>query len=162
VRQMLLEGVDGLVHESDAVRQKQHALDPVAPHQQIAEGNDRTGLPRTGRHHDQGFPLAVTLERFGDVTNGAVLIVAFYDDAVDRCIGQWLPRRASLYEQFEFWLLVEPLHGAGRMARVIPQPVLVAVRVEDDRTLAEPLFQAVRSSSTRTATSTGCGMTRAI
>ena len=56
---MPLEGVDGLVDKGDAVGQKQHTLDPVAPHQQVAQRDDRAGLARAGRHDDQRLPLVV-------------------------------------------------------------------------------------------------------
>ena len=37
-----------------------------------------------------------------------------------------------------------PWTSARRIARVIPEPVLIAVRVEDHRPLAELLFEAIR------------------
>ena len=48
-----------------------------------------------------------------------------------------------LDEQFELVLGVEALDLAGRVHLVVPEPVVVAVGVEDHRPLAELLLQAV-------------------
>ena len=58
VGQVRLEGVDGLVHQRDAVGEEQHALDPVGPHQQVDQRDDRAGLAGAGRHHQQRLALA--------------------------------------------------------------------------------------------------------
>ena len=61
---------------------------------------------------------------------------------IDR-VRQRLAAGAALNHQFQLGLLVEPLHRARRVAGVVPDPVLVAVGVEDDRALAVLRFQAV-------------------
>ncbi len=40
--------------------------------------------------------------------------------------------------------LVEALHGSRRVTLVVPDPVVVAVRIEDDRALPELAFEAIR------------------
>ena len=62
---------------------------------------------------------------------------------VDHRIRQLLAAGAALNQQFQLRLLEEALNGAGRIAGVVPQPVLVAIGIEDDRALAVLGFQAV-------------------
>ena len=81
VGQVLLEGVDGLIHQSDAVGEEQHALRPVAAHQQIAQRDDRARLARAGRHDDQRLALVVALKRFADPADRARLVVPLDDRA---------------------------------------------------------------------------------
>ena len=79
IGQVRLERVDRLVHQRHAVGEEQHALDPVAPHQQIAQRDDRARLARAGRHDDERLALAVLLERLADAADGARLVVALDD-----------------------------------------------------------------------------------
>ena len=76
---MPLEGVHRLVHQRDAVGEKQHALDPVAAHQQIAQRDHRARLAGAGRHYEQRLALVVVLERLGNAADGARLVVALDD-----------------------------------------------------------------------------------
>ena len=143
VGQVALEGVHRLVHQRHAVGQEQHALDPVAAHQQVAERDHRARLARAGGHHQQRLAVVVALEGLGDAPDAARLVVALDDGRVDLARGQRLARAAPLDRKLQLGLLVEALHRARRVARVVPEPVLVAVGVEDQRALAELALQAV-------------------
>jgi hypothetical protein len=61
----------------------------------------------------------------------------------DQLLGQAAAAVAPLDHQLQLVLGVEALHGARRIAGVVPQPVLVAVGVVDDRPAAEARRQAV-------------------
>lgn len=83
VGQVLLEGVDGLIDQRDAIREKEYTLCPVASHQQIAEGNDGTCLPGARGHDEQGFAVVVLLKSFGDPADSPRLVVATGDIRID-------------------------------------------------------------------------------
>lgn len=85
----------------------------------------------------------VALERFGDSADGTCLVVALDDRRIDRCFRQRSPGLAALDQKFQLRFLIESLHPARRMALVIPDPVLVAVGIKDDRPPAELPFQAI-------------------
>ena len=89
---MALERTDGLVDQRHPVGQEQHALDPVAPHQQVTQGDDRPGLPRTGRHDHERLALVVFLKRLGDAANRAGLVETLDDVLVDGSVRQRLAR----------------------------------------------------------------------
>ena len=72
----------------------------------------------------------------GDAADGAMLIEPLDDRAIDVLGRQRLARVAALDHQRQFVLLEEALDRPRRMARVVPNPVIVAVGVEDDRPLA--------------------------
>src|SRR5687767_6014799 len=112
---MLLECVDCLIHECNTVRQKQHSFSPVAPHQQIAQGNDGAGFASPGCHDDQRFSLVVPLERLSDATDGTRLVVAFDNVLVDWGVREFLSCRSSLNEQSKFRLRVKALDAARWM-----------------------------------------------
>jgi hypothetical protein len=57
IGQMRLEGVDRLVDQRHAVREKQHALGPVALHEQVAERDDRARLAGARGHDNKRFPV---------------------------------------------------------------------------------------------------------
>ena len=86
----------------------------------------------------------VAFKGLADAANGARLVVALDDVLVDLGRGQHLARGAPLDEQFKLGLLVETLHLPGRIPSVVPQPVLVAIGIEDHRALAEARLQAIR------------------
>ena len=72
------------------------------------------------------------------------LVMALDDGGVDRRAGEREPRLTALDQQLQLVAGVEALHLAGRVAGgVVPDPVLVAVGVEDHRPAAELLLQAV-------------------
>ncbi len=48
---MTLERVHSLINERYAVGEEEHALGPVAAHEQIAERDYRARLAGAGRHH---------------------------------------------------------------------------------------------------------------
>jgi hypothetical protein len=100
-------------------------------------------LPAAGRHHQQRLALLVALERLGDPADGALLVEPLDDVAVDVFGRQRLARLAALDHQRQLVLLEEALDRPRRMPPVVPDPVVVAVRVEDDRPLPVLLLQAV-------------------
>ena len=141
---MLLERVQRLVHQRDAIGEKENALRPVAPHQKIAQRDDHSRLARARRHHEERFAGVVRFERLAHASNGARLIVPLDDCLADFRVGQLPARRSPLDEQLQLVLLVEALHGARRMRDIVPHPVLIAVRVKDDRALPKLRFQTIR------------------
>jgi len=143
VGQVPLEGVHCLVDQRHAVRQEQHALRPVAAHQQVGQRDHRAGLARARGHHQQRLAVVVALEGLGDAPDAARLIEALDDCRVDIGAGQRLATAAALDQQLQLRLLVEALYRARRVVGVVPQPVLVAVGVEDQRPLAELPLQAI-------------------
>jgi hypothetical protein len=88
VRQMRLESAGRLVHQRDAVGQKQHALDPARAHQEIDQRDHGPCLAGASRHHQERLALAVLLEMPGNRADRAVLIGALHDPTVDRFGGQ--------------------------------------------------------------------------
>ena len=143
VGEMPLEGIHRLVDQRHAVGQEQHPLRPVAAHEQVAERDHRAGLAGAGGHHHQRLAVAIPLECLGDAPDAARLVVALDDLRVDLGTCEGLPAGPPLDDEFQFGLLVEALHLPGRVAGVVPDPVLVAVGVEDHRPLAEPCLQAI-------------------
>ena len=79
IGQVALEGVHRLVNQCHAVGKEQHALCPIAAHQQIAQRDDRARLARAGGHHHQRLAVVVALERLGDAPDAARLVVALDD-----------------------------------------------------------------------------------
>ncbi len=145
VRQVRCERVRGLGHQRGAVREEQHALHPVRSRQQVGQSDHGPRLARPGRHDQQRLAGPVDLERLGDAGDRPLLVVATGDVGIDVHAGQVTTRRASLDHQLRLLAGREPLHRPGRGTDgVVPQPRLVAVRVEDDRPLAEHRLQAVR------------------
>jgi hypothetical protein len=98
-REVLLEGVRRLFHQSLAVGEEQHALDPIGAHQEISQRDDGPRLARAGRHDQQRFTLLVALERFSDAANGAVLIRPLDDGPVDIFRRERLAGAAALNHQ---------------------------------------------------------------
>ena len=143
IGQMPLEGIDRLVHQRHPVRQEEDALGPVAAHQQVAQRDHRAGLARTRRHHQQRLAVMVVFKGLGNPADAACLVEPANDGRIDLGLSQRFPAVAAMDEQFEFRLLVESLYLAWRVVHIIPQPVLIAVRVEDHRPLAELPFQAI-------------------
>ena len=143
VRQLRLEGACGLVDQRHPVGKKKHTLDPAGAHQQIDQRNRDTRLARPRGHDEQGLATLVLLEGLCHAPNGAMLVVAFDDLLVDRQPPDCLPARAALDQQLQFVLLVEARDLAWRIGGVVPDPVVVAIGVEDDGSLAEVLFQAI-------------------
>ena len=140
---MALEGIDRLIHQRHPVGEEEHALGPVAAHEQVGERDHRACLASTRRHHEQRLAVVVALEGLGDAADGAGLVVALDDLRTNRGLRQRAPRLPPLDHQLQLRLLVETLHPARRVAGVVPGPVLVAVRVEDDRPLPELALQAI-------------------
>src|SRR5437660_12863992 len=85
----------------------------------------------------------IFFECFADAPDGPVLVIAFDNLLVDFGSRQRCSRATPLNQPFQFVFLIEALNVAGRVVLVVPNPMLVAVAIENDRTLAEPLFQTV-------------------
>jgi hypothetical protein len=95
-----LEGVHRLGDEGDAVGQEKHAFDPVAAHEQVAEGDHRACLTRARRHHQQRLAVVVALEGLDHTTDGARLVMTLDDLQIDRGFSQRPTRRPALDQQF--------------------------------------------------------------
>ena len=81
---MTLEGIDRLIHQRHPVGEEEHALGPVAAHEQVGERDHRACLASTRRHHEQRLAVVVALEGLGDAADGAGLVVALDDLRTDR------------------------------------------------------------------------------
>ena len=143
IRQVPLEGVDGLVHQRHAIGQEQDPLGPVAAHQQLGESDHHPGLAGPGRHDQQGLSVMVPLKRLGHPPNGPGLVIPFDDLLVDRGARERMACRPPLHQQLELRLLVEPVDWPRRVVGVVPKPVVVPVGVENHRPLAEHPLQAI-------------------
>ena len=144
VGQKSFEGTHGLIDQGHPVGQEQHAFDPIAAHEQVAKRDHRARLARARGHHHQGFAVVVALEGLADAANAACLVVALDNVLVDWGPGQQFAGAAPLDEQFQLGLLVEALHLAWRILPIVPDPMVVAVGIEDHRALAEARLQAIR------------------
>src|SRR5438552_3907306 len=85
----------------------------------------------------------VLFKSFADAADGSVLVIALNNLLVDFGIRQRTSRAAPLYQPLQFVFFIEALNVAGRVVLVVPNPVLVSVAIDDDRTLPKLLFQAV-------------------
>jgi len=140
---MGLERSCGLVDQRGPVGEEQHPLDPVDLHQLVDQRDHRAGLSRSGRHDQQRLALLIG-QRGVDGLDGAGLVIALDDGAVDGRGTQRKPGLAALDQQFELVAGVEALELARRIAgRVVPDPVLVAVGIEHHGTAPELRLQAV-------------------
>ncbi|EKD97990.1 MAG: hypothetical protein ACD_23C00639G0001 [uncultured bacterium] len=72
-----------------------------------------------------------------------MLVVAVDDVVVDDRVSELFAAGAALNQQLQLRLLEKALHGPGRVAGIVPNPVLVAVGVKDDGALAILGLQAV-------------------
>src|SRR5207248_8475604 len=97
-------------------------------------------LACAGCHHDQRLAVVVPLESLRDTANAARLVIPLHDGWIDLACCQRPSGAAALNREFQLGLLVEALHCARRVVRVVPEPVLVAVGVEDEWALAELTF----------------------
>ena len=138
-----LESVGGLVDQGGAVGEEEHSLDPVRLLQQIDERDGGAGLARASCHHQEGLAL-LAVERITHGLDRPHLVRPTSD------VGVRLRRRqgelglATLDQQLQLVAGVEALGLTRRVAAgVVPDPVLVAVGVEDHRPPAELLLQAV-------------------
>ena len=85
----------------------------------------------------------VALEGLGDAADGTGLVVALDDLRTNRGRRERAPRLPTLDQQLQLRLLAETLHLPRRVVGVVPDPVLVAVRVIDDRPLPKLALQAI-------------------
>ena len=141
---MSLKRVHRLPHECHAVSEEQHTPGPVRAHEQISKRDHRAGLARARRHNEQRLPLVILLVGLGNPADGARLIEALDGRAVDLFRAERLAKRPPLDGELELILRQESLDAARRVVSVIPEPVLIPVRVENHRALAELLLKAVR------------------
>ena len=141
--QVLLEGVGRLVDQGGAVGEEQDPFDPVRHLQQVDQGDGGAGLARAGGHHQQRLAL-LAVERISHSLDGAHLVGPAGDVGVCLRRCQWELGLAALDQQLELVAGVEAL-GLARWvaAGVVPDPVLVAVGVEDDRSSTELRLEAV-------------------
>ena len=143
IGKMCFENPHCLIYQRYSIRQEQNPLDPVAAHEEFTESNDNPGLAGPRGHDQQGFAFAVNFQRLADPADGSLLVVPFHNRAVDLSRCQGLTGCSPLDQKLQFRLLVESLHRARRVARIIPEPLLVAVGVKDHRPPAESGLQTV-------------------
>ena len=141
-RQVPFEGIPGLDHKRVAVGQKKHPLHPVGALQHIAQGNHGPCLARACGHHQQSLAL-LPIQRSSNLPNCALLIIAPHNLRVRRNRIERLARGAAVDGQLQLVAGIEALHGSRRIKRVIPQPMVVTVRVEDHRALAKLPLQPI-------------------
>ena len=127
IRQMGLESPRRLVHEADAVGKEQDALHPAGAHHQVDQRDDRARLARAGRHDEQALALVVFLEALGQRPDRPLLIRPANDLAVDGLAAEHLPAGPSLDRERQLVPLVEAADLARAVARIVPDPVFVAV-----------------------------------
>ena len=80
---MLLELTSGLVHERDAVREKEHSLGPVGSHEHIGQCDHRARLAAASCHHEECLAFVSRLEALGDLRHGLHLVMPTSDGGVD-------------------------------------------------------------------------------
>lgn len=126
-RQVRRERVGRLPDQGGAVGEEEHPLDPPGAHELVDEGDDRTGLARPGRHHEEGVALPA-VECVADGADRPHLVRPAGDRGVDVGAAQRRPSLPPLDQQLQLVPGVEALHLARRVAGcVVPEPVLVAV-----------------------------------
>src|SRR5439155_3415375 len=72
-----------------------------------------------------------------------ILVITFDNFLVDFGLRQRTSRAAPLNQSLQLIFLIEALNVSRRVVLVVPNPMLVAVAVENDGTLAKLPFQAV-------------------
>ncbi len=137
-----MKAFTSLRHQRVAVGQKEHPLHPVGALQHIAQGNHGPCLARAGGHHQQSFAL-LPLQSGGNFADGPFLVVAFDNRLVRRNRIERLVSGAAVDSQLQLVAGIEALHRPRWIERIIPQPMLVTVGVEDHRALAKLPLQAV-------------------
>lgn len=85
----------------------------------------------------------IALECLAHPLDGAGLVIAPGDGAIDLHRGQRLLAGAALVHQHQFILFQEALHAARRIVAVVPQPGVIAIGVEHDRPHAAFGLQAI-------------------
>ena len=141
--QVGLERPHRLVHQRHPVRQKQRPLHPSRPLQQVDQRDRHAGLAAAGRHHQQRLAPPLS-ELLTDTADGPLLVVPLDDVILYLSDIQRSSLGSAMDQGCQLVLLVEPGDVAGGIGEVVPQAGLVAVGVEDDRTLAVHRLQAVR------------------
>jgi hypothetical protein len=137
------ESIDRLSHQRHTISKEQHSLRPIAAHQQFTQRDHRPRFTRARRHRQQRLAIQVALEGFTDSPYRPRLIIPFDNGLIDFNVGESLTSGTSLNKQFQLRFFVEPLYSPRRIARVVPNPMVVAVGVEDDRPLAKLFLQTV-------------------
>ena len=90
IRQKSLEAVvQRLFDKCVTVGKKKNLLRIGALQKNVDQPHSGSGFPRAGRHDEQGAAFAA-FKGFGDSANGFVLVGAFDDFLIDRCIFKWL------------------------------------------------------------------------
>ena len=87
--------------------------------------------------------LAVLFEMFCNGPDRPLLIGALDDLSIDRLGAERLTACSPLDQKLKLIALIEATDLAGRIARVVPNPVLVAIGIEDHRPLAKAPLEKV-------------------
>ncbi len=140
--QVGLERRHRLVHQRQPVGEKQRALHPARPLQQVDQRDGHAGLAAAGRHHQQRLAPRLA-ELLADAADGPLLVVPLDDDVPHPRHVQRLTVGPPVQQRRQLVLLVEAGDGPRRVGLVVPQVGLVPVRVVDDGTLAVHRLQAI-------------------
>ena len=138
-RKMALECVDSLRHERDAVDEKENSLHPVSTHEDVRERDYRTRLAGASSHDQQRASVVVLFKGLAYSPDRPCLVVTLADVRSDFGFGERLPIVPPLDEELQLCSLEKSLHRAWWIEGIIPQPVLITVRVEDDGATSELL-----------------------
>lgn len=140
---MGFEGAEGLSQEGIAIGEKQNSLDPIGANQQVNQGDRRSCLSGSSCHYQQGFTALFLVKGFSNAANRFSLVTTLDDRWIDLHEMESFAAGATEDEPFEFVLFEKALDVARWIALVIPDPMLVAVGVEEDGTLTELGFQTI-------------------
>ena len=140
---MHLECARCLIHQGDPIGKEQDALDPACAHQEIDQSDHGAGLAGARCHDEQRLALAILLEMLGDGADRTLLIGPLDNLAVDRLSRERLPGRPPLDQKLQLVALIEAADLARGIIAVVPDPVLVAVGIENHRALTVTRFQQV-------------------
>ncbi len=139
---MSLKGINRLINQSYPVGQEEDPFDPSPAHQEVHQGDHRSGLPGTGGHGQE--PLALGLhERFSQGLDNPDLVVPVHNLLLYILPLEALPGTTPFYEELELILGIEALNHPGGVCVIIPDPGLIAVGEENNRTAAVQRFDTV-------------------
>ena len=139
----IVVGVPGLFAQFAAVAQEQHALDPAGTDQLVRQRNGDAGLASAGGLHDEGLAMLVG-KTLRDALDGLQLVESSGDfgsgaDGIERLAA--LPLE---HEILQAVLGIKAEQLARRVVgRIVPDPDVETVGIEDHRPLTVHLFQTV-------------------
>ncbi len=128
--QVLLEGVQRLVSQSDPVHKEQHPVHPPGPLQDIHQADSNPRLACSCRH-DQEELVPLGLKPFHDRADCGYLVITAGYACVDEFNRQGFSCFASLLEPLKLRSCGEPVHFDRWIEIRFPEVGVVSVGVED-------------------------------